>query len=235
MIDKFELKHGKILKAYVNIIQSNYIVAMFLQFRICLLITIFYSCTTSKSIISTPNSSTRSFVIMYDQNVREFPLKNPTNMVIPGIFLPLQQKAFQLDRTEEWDRKILILQFPDSDDSSLIQIMANRFGYKNWLYTDTLLDIKNLPGIVTCFKLEISTNRNKDFGLVPQLKVIPITCKEINLDFNRDRYLIYDVATQSISGTEKRIFRKRGYNALFKRPLIPRSSVIKVSDIPPDF
>jgi hypothetical protein len=155
-------------------------------------------------------------------------------MVIPGIYLPLQKKAFQLDRTEEWDRKILIIQFPDSDDSSVIQIMANRFGYKNWLYTDTLLAIKNLPGIETCYKLEISTYRNEDFGLVPQLNVIPIACREINLDLNRDRYLIYDVATQSISGTEKRIFRKKGYYALFKRPLIPSSRIIKASDIPPD-
>lgn len=206
---------------------------MFNQFCIYLLIIILYGCSSSKPRTKTPQNSTKSIIIMYDQNVREFPQKNPTNMVIPGIYLPLQQKAFQLDRTEEWGRKILILQFPDSNDSSLIQIMANRFGYKNWLYTDTLLDIKKLPGIETCFKLEISTFRNKDFGLVPQLKVIPVTCKEINFDFNRDRYLIYDVTTQFISGTEKRIFRKKGYYALFKRPLIPRSSVIKVSDIPP--
>jgi hypothetical protein len=169
---------------------------------------------------------------MYEQNIREFPLKNPTNTVTPGIYLPMQQKAFQLDRTEQWDRKILILQFPQTDDSSVIQIMANRFGYKNWLSTDTLINIKDLPDMETCFKLDISTYKNNDFGLVPQLHLIPTAFNEINFDYNRDRYLMYDVATQSLSGTEKRIFSKKGYAALFKRPLIPRSSVINVSDIP---
>lgn len=151
-------------------------------------------------------------------------------MVIPGIYLPLQKKAFQLDRTEIWARKILILQFSGADDSSFVQIMANRFGYKNWLYTDTLLSIKHLPATDNCYKLGISTFKSKDFGQVPQLTLIPFACNVVEVDYFRDRFLIYDVASLSIIRGEEIIYRKKGYKALFSKPFIPKSPIIKVSD-----
>jgi hypothetical protein len=188
-----------------------------------------YACSPAKQAVL-PDSG-KHLLIMHDQRIREFPASNPTYMIIPGIYLPLQKKAFQLDRTQEWDRKILVLKYSETDDSSVVQIMANRFGYNNLIYTDTLLSLKNLQEKESCFSLAISTIKNKQYGLIPQLEVVPVDCNSVLLDELRDRYLMYDISTGTLSGPEKRIFRKKGYDDLFRRFPTPNKRIIKVSEI----
>jgi hypothetical protein len=192
---------------------------------------ILFGCSSKKLSTSNLTKDPKSVVIIYDQQIREFPSKNPTNRVIPAIFLPMQQEAFQLDRTQRFARKVLILRFDPSDDSSKIQIMANRFSAREWLYTDTILPIRSLPELNTCVRIQITTIRNKEFGIIPQLTLVPFVCRgDEDIVYSR-RMLIYDIPTQRISGTDNRIYRKGGYPSLFKGKLFAGGTSIKVSDV----
>lgn len=100
------------------------------------LLILFFGCSNSKTVSSNGAPPQKRVVFFYDDYFSEF---DKYNMVQPAVFLPLQNKAFQLDRTYRAAKRVLILKFSQDDDTSCIQIMANRFSYKNWLYTDTVL------------------------------------------------------------------------------------------------
>jgi hypothetical protein len=199
--------------------------------RISISFFILCGCSTPKPISLNPNNYPRTVTIIYDQRIREFPNKNPTNNVIPAIYLPLQQKAFQLDRTQRFARKVLVLRFDQSDDTSIIRIMANRFSFYNWLYADTILAISSQTELNTCYRIHINTYRNKEFGFVPQLSLVPFVCKGDEEIVYSHRILVYDVPTQTITATDKRIYRKKRYESLFKRNFLSGGSVLKVSDV----
>jgi hypothetical protein len=152
-------------------------------------------------------------------------------MIVPGIYLPLQKKAFHLDRSQRYERRVLILQFGQNDDSSIVQIMANRFSYKNWLYADTLIHVAQLTNMNTCLRIDITTYKSTSHGFIPVLKLVPFGCTGSEGYLYANRVLTYNLRDGKMTGTDKKIYRKGGFHALFRKPFIPASPIIKLSDI----
>jgi hypothetical protein len=111
--------------------------------------------------------------------------------------------------------------------------MANRFGYKNWLYTDTLIKIADLPRLQNCFRINISTYRSKDYGFIPVLSMVPFECNGTERDLNVRSMWRYNVPEKRMNGSDPFIYVKKGYKHLFRKPFIPASPIIRVSDIIP--
>jgi hypothetical protein len=169
--------------------------------------------------------------ILYDQPIWSWPGKNSTEIIVPGIYLPLQKKAFQLDRAMQWDPRVLHLVFDVNDDSSTIQILANRFSYKNWLYADTIVKPKVLPEFCNCFRLHITTYKTKNHGFIPVLGLQAIDCLGTERFLKARSNWLYHIPRNLMSGSDPSIYVKKGYSHLFRRPLIPASPIIKVTEL----
>jgi hypothetical protein len=191
------------------------------------------SCGASKKNSTIPNTIPKQLTIIYKEVPRSFPLKNFTEFIKPAIYLPVQQKAFELDRTQTREPKTLVLQFSPDDDSSIVQIMANSPNSKFWITTDTLIKVSELTQLNTCLTIHLNTYKVNDFRRVPQLTLLHFECSddEINPDTFRGRFLKYNVSSGTFKGNNRRIFRKKGYDALFRNPFFPNRKIIKASDI----
>lgn len=192
------------------------------------LLTLLFGCSSSKIVTSNAAPPQRRVVFFYDDFILEF---SKYIMIQPAVFLPSQNKAFQLDRSNIEATRILILKFAQDDDTSRIQIMANRFSYKNWLYTDTVLHVGQLTQQNTCFRIKVSGHKNQTLGIVPEISLEPMVCNGNEEYLSGMLYLMYDAVSGEMTGDKRAMFRSDGFEALFKKPLIPKSPIIKLADV----
>jgi hypothetical protein len=192
------------------------------------LLILFFGCGSSKTITSNAAPLQKRVVFFYDEHISEF---SKYIMIQPAVFLPSQNKAFQLDRSNVGATRILILKFAQDDDTSRIQIMANRFSYKNWLYTDTVLQVGQLTEQNACFRIKVSGHKNQTLGIVPEISLEPMVCNGNEEYLSGMLYLIYDAVSGEMTGDKRAMFRSDGFEALFKKPLIPKSPIIRLADV----
>jgi hypothetical protein len=111
--------------------------------------------------------------------------------------------------------------------------MANSLNSKYWIIADTLIIVSELTQLNTCLTIHLNTYKVNNFRRVPQLTLRYFECSddENNPDFLRGRFLKFNVSSGTFTGNNRRIFRKKGYDAFFRNPFFPNRNIIKVSDI----
>jgi hypothetical protein len=191
------------------------------------LLILLFACSSSKTVSSGAAPLQKRVVFFYDDFIWDF---SKYIMIQPAVFLPLQNKAFQLDRSDIRATRILILKFAQNDDTSRIQIMANRFSYKNCLYTDTVLRVGQLTQQNTCFRIKVSGHKNETLGIVPEISLEPMVSNGNEEYLSGRLSLLYDVVSGEMTGDKRAMFRSDGFEALFKKPLIPKRPIIRLAD-----
>lgn len=196
----------------------------------CLLM-LLSSCANSKYAIPAPNEGVKRITFVYDQPMLTWPQKSRTDMVVPAFYLQGQQEAFHLFKSEYTKSRALVLEFPMDDDSSVVQVFAKSLEYDAWLYTDTLLSLQKVAVGNTCYKVVLSTYKIKAYNFVPVLQLVPFGC---NADTNQTitrKYLVYNASTGFITGSDKKIYLKNGYNDLFANIFFKHRDIKKVSEL----
>jgi hypothetical protein len=191
----------------------------------------FIGCTASKYTIPTAETNIKRIVLLYDQPMRNWPQKGRTDRVVPAIFLPKQQKAFHLYKSEYTKARGLILEFQQDDDSSLVQVLAKCLGYTEWLYVDTIISMHRLQAGNTCYRLQTTTFKTKKYDFVPTLKLVPFECIEGSNPIVLKRYLTYNSTKDSLTGNDPKLYLKNGPNDFFPAIFRRKLPVLKVSDI----
>lgn len=190
-----------------------------------------FGCRPSKYTITLNSTDVKRIVFLYDQPMRNWPQKGRTDRVVPAIFLPNQQKAFHLYKSEYTKARALILEFQQNDDSSMVQVLAKCLGYKEWLYVDTIISIHRLLAGNTCYRLQTTTFKTKKYDFVPTLKLVPFECNEGTNPIVLKRYLTYNSTKDSLTGNDPKLYLKNGPNDFFPAIFRRKLPVIKVSDI----
>jgi hypothetical protein len=173
----------------------------------------------------------KRIVFVYDQPVRQWPQRNRTDRVVPAIFLPLQSKAFHLYKSEYTRSRALVLDFDVKDDSSLIQVLAKSFEGDSWVYADTILPIRQFSNGIHIFRIGIKTRKSQNFAAVPIVELISLSFDQKNYTTLLRNFLHYVVPTTEMSGNDKQIYLKNGYDDLFKTFSGKRLPIIKATEI----
>lgn len=67
--------------------------------------------------------------------------------------------------------------------------------------------------------------------MVPEINLEPMVCYGNEQNLPGMLCLIYDANSDEITGDKRAIFRSGGFEAFFKKPLIPKLPIIKLADV----
>jgi hypothetical protein len=164
--------------------------------------------------------------------MRSWPQKGRTEQVVPAVYLPMQEKAFHLYKSEFTKARTLIFEFEQSDSVSSIQILSKSFDNSSWLYADTLLNLNLLPVANTCYFIKTSTYKTEKYKFVPTLQLVQFECNSASNSISFKRHLTFHNGKDSLSGNDPKLYLKNGFSDFFVPALFgSKPDIIHVSMI----